>query len=252
MSERSLLSEISLYKSANKVSSLEGAITTARRWKRYESRLFISPEALRNETVLNFGCGGSNIGEALREKGVNCNVVDVDLRYNSKSPLTSVSVLLDTKSFLNPLMKTFNLKGEAWGRQFVQADGRHLPFRDQAFDHVLALWSTYQIPKDAKEKVYAELMRVGNVLHIAPIFKIDFEILQRLVNEQNYEIVVCHRQKDELRFSSPSDYEDYVNLHDESERIQTPLAEDAKVIGFQKIIAAGGRGGSTIILRRKS
>ncbi|MCL5438533.1 MAG: hypothetical protein M1268_00915, partial [Patescibacteria group bacterium] len=98
MSERSLLSEISLYKSANKVSSLEGAITTARRWKRYESRLFISPEALRNETVLNFGCGGSNIGEALREKGVNCNVVDVDLRYNSKSPLTSVSVLLDTKS----------------------------------------------------------------------------------------------------------------------------------------------------------
>lgn len=202
MSEGTILAEIDSNRLARKKSSREGSVVTGRGWIDYQVMLGVKPEDLKNETVLNFGSGASNLGMDLRTKGIDCTVVDLDLKYdpwgNSENKFgffAAVPVHLYLKYF-NPQGETrqrlVNLKRKiagTEGRKFVQGNGRALPFPDGEFDHVLAFWSTYQIPQEAKEAVYSELMRVGKVLHLGPAHKEDYELLSKLAVEQNFEIV---------------------------------------------------------------
>jgi len=239
MAESNLLTEIYSNRSAGKTPKLESAIVTGRNWFDYQSMLGVKPEALKNETVLNFGSGASNLGKDLKTKGIDCNVVDLDLKYdpweNSENPFrlfATVPVHLYLKYF-NPQgetrQKLVNLKRKiagTEGRNFVQGNGRVLPFPDREFDHILALWSTYQIPPEAKETVYKELMRVGKVLHLGPIFKNDYKLLLKLAAEQDYEIIACEpipTLKDvPFMFSSRGEYDAYADQKSQSDRIKIP------------------------------
>ncbi|MBU1130976.1 class I SAM-dependent methyltransferase [Patescibacteria group bacterium] len=269
MSEGNFLSEIFSDRPASKTPKLEGAIVTGRSWIEYQSMLGVKPEALKNETVLNFGSGASNIGRDLKTKGVDCSVIDLDLKYdpweNSENPFrlfAAIPVHLYLKYF-NPneqtRQKLVNLKRKiagTEGRNFVQGNGRALPFPDEAFDHVLGLWSTYQIPPEAKESVYRELMRVGKTLHLGPIFKNDYDLLSKLAAEQDFEVVACQPiplLKDvPFMFSSVEDYSRYMNQKDQEERISIPKRADSSVNTMLGMKSAGRKGGNTIILRRKS
>jgi len=268
MSEASFLSEIYSIRPANKTANLEGAIVTGRKWGDYQAMLGIKPELLENETVLNFGSGSSNIGKTLKAKGTKCRVVDLDLKYdpwqNSENPLrllAAIPVVLYQKWF-NPegetKQKLVNLKrniAETKGRRFIQGNGRTLPFPDKTFDHVLALWSTYQIPPEARETVYRELMRVGKILHLGPIFKNDYDLLSKLAAEQDFEIVACQPipfiRDLPFMFSSENDYDKYIKQKDQSKRIEIPEESESLVNTALGKKSAGMRGGNTIVLRKK-
>src|SRR3989344_7902473 len=154
MSEGNLSAEMYSKRPTGKTPKLEGAIVTGRKWFAYESMLGVKPEVLKNETVLNFGSGASNIGRELKSKGIECNVVDLDLKYDPWAPEENplkLFVALPVELYL----KYFNPKGKVRnklvnlkmkiagteGRNFIQGNGRSLPFPDQTFGHVLASWS---------------------------------------------------------------------------------------------------------------
>ena len=269
MSEGNFLAEIYSNTPAGRTPGLEGAIVTGNSWIRYESMLGIKPEALKNKTIINFGSGASNIGKDLKDKQIDCSVVDLDLKYdpwkNSENPFrlfAALPVHLYLKYFNlkdETRQKLVNLKGKiagTEGRNFVQGDGRALPFPDEAFDYVLALWSTYQIPSEAKESVYKELMRVGKILHLDPIFKNDYDLLSKLAAEQGYEIVACQPRpflKDvPFMFSSEEDYSKYIKQNDQSDRIKIPEKGDQSVITMLGTKAVFTEGEYSIVLRRKS
>jgi len=137
-------------------------------------------------------------------------------------------------------------------RKIIQANGRSLPFRNQHFDYILALWSTYQIPEEFKEEVFRELMRVGNILHLGPIFKIDYDIIKEVANKEGFEILSCH-PFGKYRQPLIKTEDDYYQLmrEPENKRIAVPSSKDATLIQFLGVLTVSSKGGSTIILRRK-
>lgn len=199
---------------------------TGRGWEEYEYLLRIKPEALTNETVLNFGSGFSELYKDLKDKGIDCNMVDFELRYRPWEPKD---------------------------RAFVQGTGVKLGFKDNQFDHVLALWSTYQIPPEDRKAVFKELMRVGKIIHMGPIFGNEYKMLNALVEEQDYEIVACKslRNKSSFMFSSKEDYINYMKKRSLDRIValerDEPLIKTTK-LGMKYISYEGAK---TIILKRK-
>ncbi len=213
---------------ANETIDLEGAIVTPRHLSSYETDLGINLELLSGERVLNFGSGNSDIGKDLKDKGVDCQVVDLDL-----------------------------VAGGEDRNNLVQGDGRALPFPDQSFDHVLGLWSTYQIPSQANERVYKELMRVGKIIHAAPVFKDDFRILQGLAQEEGYDIVGCKPMpkpgsvKKPFSFTTVDDYGEYMRNNEESARIESPKRENPRIAVGLRRMQVSSKGGSSMVLMKK-
>lgn len=274
MPEGNFPKETGIKSPSHKTRSFEGAIITGRGWSAYENVLGISPEALRGETVLNFGAGASHLERDLARKGINCKMVDLDLKFapwrnnliNEFKLMVYFPVHLSylVSRFLNPpgdvKKKLFKLEKKVLDmedRNFIQGNGRALPFPEQTFNHVLALWSTDQIPEEAKETVYRELMRVGKTLHLGPIFGKDYNILVQLASELGYEIVACQpvlNQFNDLNhlpfmFSSSQDYEDYMRENDQASRIQPPQGDNSIMGRFRSSVSA--KGGSTIVLKRR-
>lgn len=268
MSEKNILLEGLSSRSAPQVKKLEGTGFTSNPLAEYESLLGFRSELLRNETVLNFGSGGSDIGKELRDKEIRCNVVDLDLIYNPLRDPAPLKVLASIPAALNI---AFSYSGDesrgrlaalrkkisgAEERIFVQGNGRSLPFPDHAFDHVFALWSTYQIPYDARVRAYEELMRVGDILHIGPTFRDDYDVLARLAKKQEFQVVACLPLRSEdlpIKFSSRADYDDFLRKTEESERIKVPLAQGPKITTILgEPVITSGKGGNTIVLRRNS
>lgn len=272
MPEGNFLKETNTKSPLHKTRSFEGAVITGRGWNAYENVLGISPEALKGETVLNFGAGASHLGRDLARKGINCEVIDLDLKFAPwrNSLMNEFRLMAYFPVHLSHLVSRFlNSQGEVRkklfklekkvldleDRNFIQGNGRALPFPDQTFNHVLALWSTYQIPEEAKETVYRELMRVGKTLHMGPIFGKDYNILVQLASELGYEIVACQpvlNQFNDLNqpvmFSSSQDYEDYMRENDQVSRIQPPEGDNFIMGRFRSGVSA--KGGNTIVLKR--
>lgn len=204
-------------------------VTTGRKWVLYELKLGINPEILINKNVLNFGSGSSNIKKKLHDKDIKCNVINFDLNSNET--------------------ETKNLS-------FIQGNGLKLPFKDNVFDFVLALWSTYQVLDD-KKSLYQELMRVGEILHIGPIFKNDFFSLKEAAKKKNFNIIICQPFKYfeilPFSFSAREDYDEYFKL-DKNKRIKIPEKEKPEII--TKIIEGTPKkvinkeGSSTIVLKK--
>ncbi len=184
--------------------SLEGEIVTGRGLKTYERILGFNAELLAGETVLNFGPGLTHLEQQLGERGVASTVVNLDI---IKEPLISTHDVVRygatmTLDLYRRLMEKFGadtakvrelqrrFKGVK-DKTFVQYDGRKIPFADGSFDHVLALWSTYQIQRGEREGVHRELLRVGRHIHIGPIGKHDFHVLTQLAQTQGFDVVAC-------------------------------------------------------------
>lgn len=228
--------------SAQPIQKSEFKTIKGRDWVLYQLYLGIESSELRNKRVLNFGSGYSDIGKTLSDKGLDCNIVDIDLRFKPQN---------------------------TEDRNFINGDGIALPFSDKTFDYVLALWSTYQIPLTNRKTVYKELMRVGKKLHFGPIFKKDFYILDELVKEKGYEILTCQPfsrfELSEFTFSFEEYYSNYV---DQNCRIKMPEKDEpviksriAKeyvwdnekyVIKKSQYKYVSEEGGSTIVMKRKS
>lgn len=238
--------------------SLEGKILTARRLKAYVRRLHFSPDLLRGQNVLNFGSGGSNIGKELSKKGINSNVVDADIKVIGDSKLLlwmkRAETFLGLKENSPFSKKLADMHSSSKDSNFVQADGRSLPFADRQFDTVLALWSTYQIPNADKAQVLGELMRVGNVLHCGPITSKDFDVINNLCQENGFDIIVCHPFKENGVFSATNieDYKTYKDKFSYSERVKVPQIDEPTVIGLpNRPVFARVSPGNYIVLQRK-
>ncbi len=139
-----------------KEESIEGKIVRGRPLGKYSYYLRFDPNILANQNVLNFGSGGSDIGKELEKRKIPCTVIDVDLEITGTGQLF-FPILKHMGNFINKdsllgrkLTRMHSKFSKANERNFVQADGRALPFKDKVFDTVLALWSTYQIPEEDK------------------------------------------------------------------------------------------------------
>lgn len=248
--------------------SVEGKIISNFGLGEYGLHLCFKPEALEGKMILNFGCGGSNIGRDLRRKEIKADVIDLDLVLDSVSgDLTTVWLTSGIKflaGYVNKdspiyekLVRIRRKIARTTGRNFIQGDGRALPFADRTFDTILAHYSTYQIPTQFKRPVYRELLRVGDILHCGPIFGEDFDVLKPLAQELNFEIIVCHPlprpfAKEDFIIRSPEDYDRYLRERDEDERIIHPKKEVSKIsriFGYPH--TASMEGSSFIVLRRK-
>jgi len=138
--------------------SIEGKIVSGHSLEAYADWLRLEPHVLEGQTILNFGCGNSHIGKELEKKKISCNVIDVDLELTGtgKSVLIS-SLLRSIDHYTDPNSKVHQRLSHlrrvfagANGRQFIQTNGRTLPFKDKRFNTTLALFSTYQVPEEAK------------------------------------------------------------------------------------------------------
>lgn len=143
MPEGNFTKETGTKSPSHKTRSFEGAFITGRDWSAYENILGISPEALRGETILNFGAGASHLGRDLARRGINCEVIDLDLKFapwrNSQMDEFKLMVYLPVhlsylvSKFLNPQgdvkKKLFRLEKKILDmekRNFIQGNGRAL------------------------------------------------------------------------------------------------------------------------------
>lgn len=242
--------------------SLEGEAVSRKSLRGYELDLRINRNLLENRRVLNFGCGGSNLSRNLARENIPSKVVDLDLIYD---PVGFEDVKVIKPKYIHGLTKwiaesygkgdmEFKRKVTEWKRKLtgtkdrtiIQADGKALPFENSAFEIVLAENSTYQIPLPDREKVYSELLRVGNALHIHPVFGEDFNLLEKLATNNGFSIIYCEKTnlfESQLTINDPKDYKIGSVIRPEKERI-------AVFRPFGILIAAGIGEGSTMILKR--
>lgn len=241
--------------------SLEGKIVTTRGLKKYAKFLHFEPTLLKDQKVLNFGSGGSNIGKELEGKQIPCSVTDVDLQVTGTGHFFAGLKFAEKFFGINEESrlgkKLSNIHEQAShknGRNFMQADGRSLPFADKTFDTVLALYSTYQIPDEDKNKVFGELIRVANVIHCGPITQKDFDVIRDLCQEANFDIVICRpfSERGVFTIATLGEYESYKEKYSEEERIKIPKIDSPKVTNlFGKPILARVSPGNYIVLKRK-
>lgn len=250
-----------------KEKSIEGDLVSWRGLRAYADWLRFEPHLLTGQTVLNFGSGGSHIGKELEKKKILCNVIDADLKLTGVGPkgflfsaiLQLIDHHVDPDSDLHKrLAHIKRMLAGANGRKLIQADGRTLPFKDRTFDTVLALVSTYQVPEEAKELVYKELMRVGDVIHCSPIHGNDFKVLEALAQKDNFDIIVCHptrtifSKRDEFLADNIDYYQAYKEKYSEEQRVSVPTRNSASTLKiFGKPMAGYGRGNFIVLQRRK-
>jgi hypothetical protein len=250
--------------------TLEGRIITGRGFSEYSGYLGVKPELLNNQIVLNFGAGGSNIQKDLDSKGINSFIVGVDIK---KDPVAGDNILAQPfkiasdlsakienfpQNLRQKLISLYRTFGGTKGRTILQGDGRNLPFANQTFGTVLALYSTYQIPTEDKERVYRELLRVGKNHHYGPIFGDDFKLLSRLAAENNFEVVACQPEPRTIfgdvscMIKSQNDYLEYMRRLKTKDRVKIPKSGQATatyLFGYP-VSGAGGEG-NVIILKKQ-
>jgi len=249
-----------------KEKSIEGEAPSWRGLRAYADWLRFEPHLLTGQTVLNFGSGGSRIGKELEKKKILCNVIDVDLKLTGvgvkgflfSAILPLIEHHVDPNSNLHKkLSHVRRVFAGANGRKLIQGDGRTLPFKDRTFDTVLALASTYQVPEEAKELVYKELMRVGERIHCSPIHGNDFKVLEVLAQKDNFDIIVCHptrtifSKRDEFLADNIDYYQAYKEKYSEEQRVNLPTRNSANILKiFGKPMAGYGRGNFIVLQRR--
>jgi SAM-dependent methyltransferase len=152
----------------------------------YANALGFTPADLEGHQVLNFGCGGSNLGVELAKAGINCTVTDTDILPNphtvhderlSDEERWRRSVILrskiadheDGQPSLPAVEAHENTLLGIEDRTFVQLIPHALlPFPDDHFDDALVLWVYHQLPWENRTKYLTELLRVARTVRIAP------------------------------------------------------------------------------------
>lgn len=248
--------------------NLEGTIVTGRGLQQYENCLGFSAELLRDKKVLNFGSGHSHLEKQLRDRGIQSSVVNLDiidepksfhnpLRFYASIPISLYRKFQENRGAETTKIREFERKlAGIDDRKYVKYDGRNIPFPDQSFDHVLALYSTYQIPSGHKAQVYRELLRVGKHIHMGPIFKKDYDIIAPLAQKLGFEIIACQSLEklwmqrligQGINIKNNSEYDRYRRSNSYEDRVNAPRAKDM-IIAIPYGPALGF--GSSIILRK--
>lgn len=254
---------------------MESQIITARPLSMYERQLGFDRSLLEDQTVLNFGCGGSNLSGEVRRSGSSARIVDLDLAHDPMSrrfremrfiapridSIDSIDSHFASDSAMHKdLVELKRRIGNVAERTFVQADGRNLPFADGTFDTTLALFSTYQIPEDTKEQVFAELLRVSNAVHLAPVTTKEYAVLEALANEQGFDFVHSRRMpskypfknKDEISIKNISDYDAHAENNPLASRVEKPKLDSPVVVTvFGKAKKVFARSGNLVIMQRR-
>lgn len=248
----------------------EGETETGRELLQYADALFFEPELLNGHNLLNLGSGSSNLGDELSALGFKTQVANVDITYDPfiahhNKPFRSLFAQAIQKYSQRPQEKKRSIIRSLMGtssREIVQADMRILPYKNDSFDFVFALASTYQMPARDRIIAFDEMMRLGKFIHISPIFESDFNAIVELISsgKYNFEIVICYpppsNMLDEspVRFQSTDDYTNYSNSVDLDKRVYIPTATNYSIkskfwfTGIKKLITF--KGAYTIILRR--
>lgn len=213
---------------------LESDIVKARSLTDYERQLGFTRGLLKDQIVLNFGCGGSNIGQELELLGISSQIVDVDLAFHPREGRNNKSGLR------------------------IQADGRKLPFPDATFETTLALFSTYQVPEDSKRQVLDELLRVSNTLHVSPVLKSEYHIMRALAAEHGFDILYSrhsrgkyvHKMYNQICISKPKDYISFCEGNNYEARVVEPRFDAPFVFSLGTSKKAYARSGNLVVMKR--
>lgn len=159
----------------------------------YAAALGFIPAELEGHQVLNFGCGGSNLGAELTAAGIDCVVTDADIlpnphtvhdeRLSADERLRRSQILRhkitdhkDGQPTLPVVESHENAHLGIDGRTFVHlAPEAPLPFLDNHFDDALMLWVYHQLPLHEREAYLTELLRIARTVRIAPIGRRELE-----------------------------------------------------------------------------
>lgn len=192
-----------------------------------EILLRFNANLLNDRTILNFGCGRDVMFmKGLDEKGVKPKKV---WRIDTNPALERNGVLI--------------------------ADGKGLSeyIAPRCIDISLALFVMHQIPFPDRVKVYEELLKVTDkALHIGPVFKSDFDLLQeRWLKARGFTMLVCHpfQQDDGFMPTDISDYHEKIQQKPKS-RIQCPERMYPVLIRALGMRHLAYEGGSYMVLAR--
>lgn len=162
---------------------------------------------LEGHKILNFGCGGSNLGKELDFEGIKCEVVDVDILPNphtvhdedfdrdelnlrKKAMERKVREHSEGQYLIKPVEDYENELLGIENRNFIQIDpGEKLPFDDNQFDDVFVSWVFHQIPDQKKEMYLKEFMRVGKKIYVSPIGESELNLINLNLQKSNFKIV---------------------------------------------------------------
>lgn len=178
----------------------------------YEILLRFNHRLFDGASVMDFGCGGTNLQQELRRAGITPRrvvMLDNDPSVRTRNP--DVTVLEGTQ-----ILKKFD---------------------PRSIDFVLALASTYQIPLEERTKVFTQLLKVAKrAVHISPIYSPDYSFLAQTGLIEGFEVVACRPYASSLRDTlgqteiifepaTLKDYDDFKEKYPESTRIIPPLRE---------------------------
>ncbi len=197
----------------------------------YQTVLRFNPNLFQGASVLDFGCGATNLKVLLEKEGVKPKVVHmVDVDPNVRR--------------VNPRAITF--------------DGRGLRshFKTGSVDYTLASASTFQINPTERPRIFDQLLQItGKATHLAPVYAPDFTALEELAKKRGFEIVACRPYTATEPMFRPrriEDYQDFIDSYSADERIIPPIANEP-VYKFRLFLFYNldlTEGSSYIILRR--
>ena len=158
----------------------------------------------RNKSILNYGCGKSNLAADFSQLDIPCFVVDLDI--SSRAFEESIS-----------------------DRNPVRADGESLPFKDKSFDISLSLASLYQSNLSSQAEILKELMRVTSwTIFIGPIYKDSFNVLRSTLIDSDFTLIASlpfsHTKLPEL-IRQDSDLLNLENLYRGVDVFLEPIAD---------------------------
>ena len=120
----------------------------------YEQTLGFQKKDLSGKTVLDFGSGPTErLSRELKDNNIDANIISVNPDYKTKRYRDQVTTSPD------------------WQKKSVAAVGQELPFLDNSFDEVLALYSVSSYVDDRFDQVLLEIYRIlkpGGTARIAP------------------------------------------------------------------------------------
>ncbi len=181
----------------------------------YANALGFTPADLEGHQVLNFGCGGSNLGAELAKAGIDCAVTDTDIlpnphtvhdeRLSDDERMRRSEILrhkINDHEDGQPTLPAVEAHENALlgidGRTFVQLTPHApLPFPDDHFDDALVLWVYHQLPLHERETYLAELLRIARTVRIAPVGRRELEeITDSLTNHPEVRLTTAPLSSD--------------------------------------------------------
>lgn len=246
------------------IGGAEGKVITSRPLKTYETYLMFNRSLLKGQRVLNLGSGGSNLSGEIQRANIDAAVVDLDLAPDPTNqyvqllnPIFKVAntFLPADNKFRRSLVDLKRTLARTKDRQFVQGNGRVLPFDSDSFDTVFALFSTYQIPAEAKRQVLSELLRVGKALHIGPVMSGDFDILEELSTQFGYDIIYSRALKtprsEDIHVAYPDDYATYAQKYPYTYRVRRPIHDHPTMMKAFGLSLGADVNGNMVVMRKK-